>query len=70
MIGILNANVVGAFFIGIAVILALLTVSFNTRVTTSDRRMLAGIVEKFIDSKDKFQDTNKNSNKNSNKRKR
>ena len=67
IVGILNANIIGAFFIGVAIILALLTVSFNTRVTTSDRRMLATVVSKLIDSKDKL--TNENENKNIKRRK-
>lgn len=67
IVGILNANIIGAFFIGVAIILALLTVSFNTRVTTSDRRMLATVVSKLIDSKDKL--TNENDNKNIRRRK-
>ena len=67
IVGILNANIIGAFFIGIAIILALLTVSFNTRVTTSDRRMLATVVSKLIDSKDKL--TNENNNNNNKRRK-
>jgi hypothetical protein len=67
IVGILNANIIGAFFIGVSIILALLTVSFNTRVTTSDRRMLATVVSKLIDSKDKL--TNENENKNIKRRK-
>lgn len=43
------ANPMSAFFLGIIVMLAILTVSFNTRITTTDRRMMTNLVSKLID---------------------
>lgn len=42
---------ISAFFIGVVTILSVLTVSFNTRVTTSDRRMMSALLEKLIKHK-------------------
>ena len=56
------SNPISAFFIGVAVVLSILTVSFNTRITTTDRRMMSGLLGKLID--------NSSTSKNNNNRKR
>ena len=56
------SNPISAFFIGFAVVLSILTVSFNTRITTTDRRMMSGLLGKLID--------NSSTSKNNNNRKR
>ena len=52
------SNPISAFFIGVTVVLSVLTVSFNTRITTTDRRMMSNLLEKIIKSKS----TNNNHN--------
>lgn len=56
------SNPISAFFIGVAVVLSILTVSFNTRITTTDRRTMSGLLGKLID--------NNSTSKNNNNRKR
>jgi hypothetical protein len=57
------SNPISAFFIGVTVVLSVLTVSFNTRITTTDRRMMSNLLEKIIKSK------STNNNRNSKRRK-
>lgn len=52
------SNPISAFFIGVTVVLSVLTVSFNTRITTTDRRMMSGLLGKLIDNNS----TSKNNN--------
>ena len=44
------SNPITAFFIGVVVILSILTVSFNTRITTTDKRMISTILSKLIEN--------------------
>lgn len=55
------SNPVATFFVGTTIVLAVLTVSFNTRLTTTDRRIMSNLLEKLIKNK---LSTNRNTNSN------
>ena len=62
------SNPIATFFVGTTIVLAVLTVSFNTRLTTTDRRIMSNLLEKLIKNKLSTNNNRNTSNNRHNKR--